>query len=148
VAMGIFVNSIAQIPYALLQAANRPDLPGKLHLLEAPVYLAALVMGIRTFGITGAAAVWALRLILEGLLLLFFVHRTLVVNSLKTPLLLMATATSTMLVSLFLPNEWAKAGWCAIVLAGGAFLSWRFVVRREERRHLTSLLAAMSGAKS
>lgn len=147
VAIGIFVNSIAQIPYALLQAANRPDLPGKLHLLEAPVYLAALVAGIRSFGITGAGAVWALRLIVEGLLLLFFAHRTLVAGSLRTPLLLIATAVAAMAVATFLPNEWAKAGWCAVVLIGGAFLCWRFVVRREERQHLTLLLAGMTGAK-
>jgi O-antigen/teichoic acid export membrane protein len=147
VATGIFVNSIAQIPYALLQAANRPDLPGKLHLLEAPVYLSALVAGIKAYGITGAAAVWALRLILEGLLLLFFVHRTLVPHSLRTPLLLIVTAVAALLVSIFLPNIWVKAAWCAVVLTGGALICWRFVIRREERQHLTLFLAGMTGAK-
>jgi O-antigen/teichoic acid export membrane protein len=140
VAMGIFVNSIAQIPYALLQAANRPDLPGKLHLIEAPIYLAAIIAGIKMYGITGAGAVWALRLIVEGVLLLFFAHRTLVPGSLKTPFLLIAAAMSVMLMSIFLTSGSTKAALCVVVLIGGAFLCWRFVLRQEERRQLALLL--------
>jgi O-antigen/teichoic acid export membrane protein len=145
--VGILVNSIAQIPYALLQAANRPDLPGKLHLAEAPIYLAALVVGIRLGGITGAAAVWALRLILEGLLLLFFVHRTLVPASLRTPFVLGCSATAAMLVSLFLSNIWTKAGWCAAVLVGGSLVFWRFILLREERQEIIGLLATANRFK-
>jgi O-antigen/teichoic acid export membrane protein len=146
-AMGVLVNSIAQIPYALLQAANRPDLPGKLHLVEAPLYLAALIAGIKMYGITGAAAVWALRLMLEGLLLLFFVHRTLAPGSLRTPLLLIVTAMAVMFVSIFLPTVWAKAGWCTVVLIGGAFACWRWVVRQDEREQLAFLLAGTTGVR-
>jgi len=143
VTLGILVNSLSQIPFALLQAANRPDLPGKLHLLEAPIYLAALVAGIRMAGITGAAAVWATRLILEGLLLLFFVRRTLIRDSLRTPFLLLSLAVATMLVSLLLHNGWAKAGWCALVMLGGLFIFWRFVLLGEERQEIASFLAGL-----
>lgn len=137
-ALGIFVNSIAQVPYALLQAVNRPDIPGKLHLIEAPLYIVALIVGIRMYGITGAAAVWSSRLMLEGLLLLFFVHRTLIPGSLKSTSFLIVPM-SAILVSIFLPNIWAKVIWCAVVLVSGTYLCWRFVIHDDERKHLALL---------
>ncbi len=41
-AVGVFINSLAQIPFALVQGAGRPDLTAKLHLIELPLYLLAL----------------------------------------------------------------------------------------------------------
>ena len=139
-ALGIFVNSVAaQVPYALLQAANRPDIPGKLHLLEVPIYLAALAAGIKMYGITGVAAVWALRLILEGFLLLFFANRTLIPGSLKGSVILFPVPIAVLIVSVLPMNIWVKACWCAVVLAGGAFGCWRFAIRQDERKQLASL---------
>jgi O-antigen/teichoic acid export membrane protein len=139
-AIGILVNSVAQIPYALLQAANRPDLPGKLHLIEVPLYLAALIAGIRMYGITGAAAVWSLRLIVEGLLLLWFVHRTLIPGSVRTPFLFISAAMVSTAVSILLRGLELKMIWCGLVLVIGPFIYWRLVLRDEERRQLSSLV--------
>ena len=97
------------------------------------------------YGIAGAGAVWALRLIIEGVLLLFFAHRTIVPGSLKTPLLLIAAALTVMLMSVFLPTGWTKAGVCVAVLVGGAFLCWRFLLHQEERRQLALLLVQRNG---
>jgi O-antigen/teichoic acid export membrane protein len=145
-ALGIFVNSIGQVPYALLQAANRPDIPGKLHLIEVPVYLTALTVGIRMYGITGAAAVWALRLILEGFLLLFFAHRTLIPGSLKYSALLLVPIT-VLAISVLPTNIWAKAAWCGVILIGGAVACSRFAISRDERKQLASLFTGLVGAK-
>jgi O-antigen/teichoic acid export membrane protein len=58
---GILLNGLAQIPFALVQSAGRSDLTAKIHLLELPLYLFALVfVGIR-YGIDGVAFVWFLR---------------------------------------------------------------------------------------
>jgi O-antigen/teichoic acid export membrane protein len=60
-AIGVFANSLAQVPFALIQAAGRPDLTAKIHLLELFLYLAALLLALSRFGIDGAAFVWMIR---------------------------------------------------------------------------------------
>ncbi|MHB1669921.1 flippase [Thiomonas sp.] len=76
--IGIFLNSAAHLPYALLQAHGRSDLTAKLHLLELPVFAVLLVAGVHLFGITGAALAWTLRVALDAALLYFtawWLHR-------------------------------------------------------------------------
>lgn len=68
-AVGVFANSLANIPYALLQASGRPDLTAKLHLIEVPFYAGVLYWGIRLRGIEGAALAWTCRLCVEALIL-------------------------------------------------------------------------------
>lgn len=69
--IGIFLNSAAHLPYALLQAHGRSDLTAKLHLLELPVFAVLLVVGVHLFGIIGAALAWTLRVALDAALLYF-----------------------------------------------------------------------------
>jgi O-antigen/teichoic acid export membrane protein len=64
-AVGVLVNSVGQVAFALVQAVGRPDIPAKLHLLEVPFYAALLWFLIPTFGITGVAAAWSLRCLLD-----------------------------------------------------------------------------------
>lgn len=64
-ALGLFANASAQVPFAWIQAAGRADLTGKLHLIEAPFYLAALVWAVPVYGIYGAAWCWSLRALLD-----------------------------------------------------------------------------------
>jgi O-antigen/teichoic acid export membrane protein len=60
-AVGVFINSLAQVPFAMVQGAGRPDLTAKLHIIELPCYLLALWLLIRAFGIEGAAMAWTAR---------------------------------------------------------------------------------------
>lgn len=68
-AIGIFVNSLAQIPFAFLQAIGRADLTAKVHLIEIPAYLILFFGLTYTFGITGTAMAWTLRAMIDGLIL-------------------------------------------------------------------------------
>lgn len=67
--LGILVNSLAHVPYALLQGVGRPDLPAKFHLFELPVYLGIAWVMVSRWGIVGASAAWTLRAALDALLL-------------------------------------------------------------------------------
>jgi O-antigen/teichoic acid export membrane protein len=71
-ALGVLANCLAQIPFAFIQAAGRPDLTAKLHLLELPLYLLALWGLVQHFGIAGAALAWLARVMVDlgGLLLI------------------------------------------------------------------------------
>src|SRR5207302_3970647 len=64
-ALGVLMNSMASLPFALLQGVGRSDTTAKIHLLEAPVYLVLMIWLIRGYGINGAAIAWCARSMLD-----------------------------------------------------------------------------------
>lgn len=75
---GVFFNSVAHLPFSLLQAAGRADLTAKLHLAELPLYIAALAWLVPAHGIAGAALAWAGRCIVDAGLLFMLARSRLV----------------------------------------------------------------------
>jgi O-antigen/teichoic acid export membrane protein len=67
--LGMWVNSLAVVPFGFLQAQGRPDLPAKFHVLEVVPYIGALVLGLHVAGIRGAAWAWTARAAADALLL-------------------------------------------------------------------------------
>jgi O-antigen/teichoic acid export membrane protein len=65
-AAGVFINCLAQVPFALIQGVGRPDLSAKLHLLELPGYLFALWYLTTRYGINGAAIAWTARVLIDA----------------------------------------------------------------------------------
>lgn len=76
-AVGVLVNSVAQIPFGLVQAFERPDLTAKLHLAEVPLYISLLIVSVKTFGIDGAALMWLVRAAADAVLLFAMAWRIL-----------------------------------------------------------------------
>jgi O-antigen/teichoic acid export membrane protein len=70
-AIGVFINSLSQIPFALIQGVGRPDITAKLHIVETPIYLCLVWWMIRTYGISGAAFAWFFRVLMDTILLFF-----------------------------------------------------------------------------
>ncbi len=68
-AIGVFINGLAQIPFALVQGAGRADLTAKLHLIELPFYLFIVWWAIGNYGIEGAAVAWVMRAAVDALFL-------------------------------------------------------------------------------
>lgn len=68
-AVGLFGNCCAQVPFAWIQAAGRSDVTGKLHLIQLPVYAVLLVVLTMHFGIVGAAIAWSVRAVADAALL-------------------------------------------------------------------------------
>lgn len=68
-AVGVFINSLAYVPFAFLQGAGRPDLTATLHLVELPLYLGMLLWLIRVDSIEGAAIAWTARVAVDALFL-------------------------------------------------------------------------------
>jgi len=66
-AAGILVNSLAFVPLALVQAVGRPDLAAKLHMVELPLYLAAIYGMIEWRGIEGAAMASVARITVDAI---------------------------------------------------------------------------------
>jgi O-antigen/teichoic acid export membrane protein len=70
-AAGVFINCLAQVGFALIQGRGRPDITAKIHLLELIFYLPLLWWALKQYGIVGAAVSWALRVAIDGLMLLW-----------------------------------------------------------------------------
>lgn len=68
-AVGVLINSLAYIPSTALHGIGRPDITGKLHLAELPLYIGMIwVLGER-WGIEGIAIAWVLRVALDTVFL-------------------------------------------------------------------------------
>ena len=66
---GIWINGLAFVPFALLQARGRPDVVAKFHLLEVVPFLLILWFALTRIGIAGAATAWTLRVTIDAALL-------------------------------------------------------------------------------
>ncbi len=69
--VGILFNSFVVVPFHLLQGQGRPDLPGKMNMVEFLPFFACLWLATTHYGLTGAAAVWVLRNVFEASVLLW-----------------------------------------------------------------------------
>ncbi|MBK8204409.1 MAG: oligosaccharide flippase family protein [Bdellovibrionales bacterium] len=69
--LGVSVNSVAWIPFTLIQSLGRPDVTAKLHFIELPLYIGMLTTLALRFGLLGAAIAWALRNLVDMIALFY-----------------------------------------------------------------------------
>lgn len=74
-AVGVLINSLAMVPFAVIQASGRPDITAKFHLLELIPYCAMVWWGTITYGIVGTAIAWVLRMTIDAALLFWAADR-------------------------------------------------------------------------
>jgi len=67
--IGVFFNSLGQLPYALVQAAGKVKQTSILHMVEFVVYIILLVVLIKTFGLIGVALAFTIRTLFDFLIL-------------------------------------------------------------------------------
>jgi O-antigen/teichoic acid export membrane protein len=149
IALGCLINSVASVPFALLQGAGRPDLTAKIHLFELPVYAVAVFALTARFGIAGTAIAWTLRVTLD-LFALEIAARNLSGQFLR-PSLRASIASGGLIVlfgvSLLVMPLWVKAILFVATVAGVAVLVWSVLLERDGlselkqrlRRRLSSL---------
>ena len=139
-AVGVFVNSIAQIPFALVQGLGRPDLTAKLHLIELPLYVAALLWLLHLEGINGAAIAWTIRVTVD-MALLFAVASKFV--SLGGAAAWKMLAPLGLFVLAFALVSAQSSGTSKLIFVGGALVafavaSWFVMLSPEERDWITN----------
>jgi O-antigen/teichoic acid export membrane protein len=134
-AIGVFINSLAQVPFAFLQGVGRPDLTAKLHLAELPLYLILLWWLIGTRGIEGAAIAWVARVTVDTLILFGLARRLLPGSGpirLRTAFLpcgaLLILALAALLQSLFVKGLFLLGA-----ILGFAIVTWFLILTPEER---------------
>jgi O-antigen/teichoic acid export membrane protein len=148
-AAGALVNSLAFVPFGLLQALGKPDLTAKFHLIELPVYVCLLALMVKRLGITGAALAWTIRICLDAVLLMLAVLRLKLVSvsSLMGKSLQKSAAAVFGFGLVLLPvwaktqTLWARGMWAGFLALGFALVTWAYVLDGKERRMVLSSAA-------
>jgi len=150
IALAAMVNGFAYFPSILLQAAHRPDLQAKFHVAEIPAYIASLWLGLRLFGIEGAAFVYLGRVALDAALLYWTTAR--ILPGARAAVMRTGLRLATGTVAIGLPFVVAapalRAAYVALVVAGFGAWGWRTMLAPSEREnvrmHLRAALPLMS----
>lgn len=77
VAIGVFFNSMAQVPHSLIQAAGKVKLTSVLHIFEFLIYVLCLVLLLNKMGLIGAAIAFTCRTLIDFIALLRIASNTL-----------------------------------------------------------------------
>jgi O-antigen/teichoic acid export membrane protein len=146
-AIGAFFNALAQVPFALIQGAGRPDFTARLHLLELPLYVVALWELVRVWGPEGAAIAWTLRVGADAAVLFAAAARAVATSP---PTSRGATVLGAALLALvagaLLHPLPARMVFMISALSAFAFLSWLFVLAPDERQLARNLFARTNRA--
>lgn len=67
---GFWVNALANVPYTLIQARGNPRFTALLHVSELPLYALMLFVLSSYFGLAGAAAAFAIRCLIDCIVLM------------------------------------------------------------------------------
>ncbi len=142
--VGVLVNSLAFVPYTLIQGLGRPDITAKFHLLELPFYLLFLWYGVKYWGIVGAAAAWTVRVGVDGLLLTLYVRITRRIDHPSPDSRLPQTLTLTSLLvgggwmlSWLTDNLFFKIVVSGVFFALAGYGTWRNLLTHRERERFT-----------
>lgn len=146
-AIGVLVNGLAHIPFVLVQGAGRPDVTGKLHLVELPFYVALLWWLTATFGVLGAAIAWAARATVDALALFAASARLVRGREQFLGQIAKLAATAAVLASaaVLISGPLAKSAFLAGGVVAFPALFWRYVLEEDARLLLKSIWSRRLG---
>lgn len=74
-ALGVYVNCLAQISFSLIQAAGKSAVAAVINIVEIPLYLVGAWLLIHSRGLHGAALAWTLRVAVDAAAMFFVASR-------------------------------------------------------------------------
>ena len=98
--LGAWINGLAFVAFTLIQSQGRPDITGKLHMIESVPFLLILWALTSTWGINGAAIAWSVRCTVDALALFLVsgLPRRDILSALRPGALLLASEVATRFV--------------------------------------------------
>jgi O-antigen/teichoic acid export membrane protein len=135
-AAGVFINCLAQAPFALVQGIGRPDLSAKLHLLELPGYLLALWYLSKRYGIDGAAFAWTARTLIDALVL-FVISKKFLPRGSNAAARDIAMLAASLVIFMFAAQMQGlifKGVFLLLTLTAFVLVTWFVVFSRQERK--------------
>ncbi len=140
-ALGVLMNSLASLPFALLQGIGRSDTTAKIHLAEAPVYIVLMVWLIQGYGIKGAAIAWCARTTLDMLLLSWYTTRQLptTVSVRLRDIVIFVALTAALGVGLLAQSPLQKLILTSIFVLPFSVLAWRWTLTTVRRTRIAPI---------
>jgi len=153
-AVGVFVNSFAHVPYCFLQSLGRPDTAAKLFVCELVPYGLLAWWMIERYGIAGAAAAWSIRVAIEVMLLQWIAWRVFSLSPMRVLDLGMWRAfgiLAGMGVGMYMTNLLLQADvvadicLCAVWAACFGMAVWKWVLDGADRASAMGVLGPLRG---
>lgn len=141
-AIGVFINSIAQVPFAFIQGIGRPDITAKLHCIELPFYLLILWHFTTNFGIIGAAYAWVARIIVDTIAMFYLAHlyvpnKKFIIGSISLLTFLLISIFIFISLKLLI---FTKLICCILILFIFGLLSWFIILDAEDHNMIENRL--------
>jgi len=72
--VGVIINSIAQVPFTLIQSAGHSKLIAIINMIQFPFFMATLYFSTKIYGIEGASFAWLFRLIVDAIMMFYAIR--------------------------------------------------------------------------
>ncbi|MGH2395463.1 MAG: flippase [bacterium] len=149
-AVGVLLNSLALVPYSLIQALGRPDLTAKLHLAELPLHVVLVWVLVSRWGVPGAALAWTVRVFVDTVLLFVVAWRfswlspsSLLAHKVPhTAGVLVLLACSALSIPVLVPGTWLRLLTVAIAFVLIGVAAWRYLLDPRDRTQIVAVLRA------
>lgn len=129
-AVGVFINSMARIPFSLVQSAGHANWTAMTHLIELPAYVFAVWWLLKAYGISGAAYAWTARVLIDTIVFYALgakIEPRLRRKSVAAIALVAILCASAILLNWAVINLMARAALVALcTLLCGFWMVWRF----------------------
>ncbi|MCW8917610.1 MAG: MATE family efflux transporter [Gammaproteobacteria bacterium] len=138
---GLLFNSVAHVPYTLLQAIGRPNVTAMRHVFELPFYLLLLWLLIEWLGVGGAALTWMLWAFFDMWLLFWLTRREgIVMPRIGSDVALIALFSASGFVLAWLPSLSIK--FAVLVLLAIIYLSvcWKWYLNEELKHRVMRIM--------
>ena len=134
-AVGVFANSLAQAPFAMLQGTGRSDLTAKLHLVELPMYVAGLAWVTHRYGIVGVALAWTVRVTIDAVVLFVFANRRIegLTKRTEVTMIIAASALAVLVGACYVEGLLLKVAVLGILGVAFGILAWQRILEPNER---------------
>ncbi|NQW95260.1 MAG: flippase [Polaromonas sp.] len=144
-AVGVFINSVSQVPFSLVQGVGRADITAKLHLLEVPFYFLLLWWLLTIWGIEGAAIAWTARILLDTAFLFPVAGRVLPAAKPMIRKLVMFTVLPLFVLAAAAIASQREYEWLFFLIVLPLYLaySWHHVLQPDERFLLVNRFKAI-----
>ena len=148
-AIGVFLNSLANVPFGLVQSAGRPDLTAKLHVIELPFYLLVLWSLLNTYGIAGVALAWLLRVSVDTAVLFVMANRMVSIGSGQTVRMFYVAGIALIALALgaVIPGLTTKWIFLLLIITLFTVLAWFYILSSDERDKICNCLRCHQATK-
>jgi O-antigen/teichoic acid export membrane protein len=138
--IGVLINSLAHLPFSLLQGIGRPDIVSKLQLIELPIFISLLFVVTKNYGINGVVMVWLFRIVVDAILLFFVSKGFLNFKFDYLIIVLICFSILTLSFPFFIDNLFARIISITIFYTIFVLLVWNYLLVDEEKNFFINKL--------